>query len=607
MTEQLYIDNKPVDIPSAGLGITLNYASNILNTFASQYGNYTNTVKLPITDRNTNVFQSRNEVTVVNGFPYETHSVRYVKDGIEVIKDGVCYLLSVSTSYEVTLIWHDDNLSGLLEGTDTLNELKDATELWPVIKHPTPSNPSAITAQGATLNVWYDSMQENGGVTQPPLGGSIMPFLPSVTVPAILSAIESKYGVTFQVDDDLTRLAVPVVTMHGRAGDITGSVTATVSFNEPIGKKIDFQSFANTFRGEVVRANADDDGTDNGVRLTTPLRLRVQGTIHFLVISPDGYADTLPSTFGLWAVNADRERKALICDTWTVNNRKFTMTFDTSFDADRGDVVCFAFAGVGSGWASVSTSGTSSITISAPYAPVEVPLGDSVSDGRVIPVWPNLPNIKVVDFIRTLNALTGTYTKINGTTLSFVRYDYLGQAPDDWSRYYTSGKTTISFKPSGWSRRNLFKWDNGGTDGVIEIDNVQLDEERTMFDSVFSITNNTVIPAFKSEQDDNGVSYIFEKIQPYIVSIEDYGNNYLKVSSTGLDWQSIINARYQSYASWFAQAVIVKATFSLSAVELLQILPKRAIYIAQLGCIFIPIKVTCNSNGTTTAELLKIS
>ena len=67
--ELLYIDGQLVDIPVTGLGITLNFESNILDGVTKREKNYSNTVKLPKTQRNGAVFGCAGEASVVSTIP----------------------------------------------------------------------------------------------------------------------------------------------------------------------------------------------------------------------------------------------------------------------------------------------------------------------------------------------------------------------------------------------------------------------------------------------------------------------------------------------------------------------------------------------------------
>ena len=82
--EQLYIDGELADIDE-NTKITLNYKSNLFRDVTKIVSNNSYTVKLPKTVRNMKIFK---HVKLDDRFPYKEHSVKYLRSGVEVIKNA---------------------------------------------------------------------------------------------------------------------------------------------------------------------------------------------------------------------------------------------------------------------------------------------------------------------------------------------------------------------------------------------------------------------------------------------------------------------------------------------------------------------------------------
>ena len=95
MEERLYIDNQLVDLGSSN-NITLDIKSNLFRDVSKLSSNTTYTVKLPKTVRNMMILGQAEVVQSLDTFPYNMHTARYFRNGVEVIKNGRTSVLSVT-------------------------------------------------------------------------------------------------------------------------------------------------------------------------------------------------------------------------------------------------------------------------------------------------------------------------------------------------------------------------------------------------------------------------------------------------------------------------------------------------------------------------------
>ena len=102
MTEELYINNKRVDM-NADTKITLNFKSNILGDISKITSSNSQTISLPKTNHNRNIFDDPTSPSRSSSFPRRKHPARYVKNGVTVIADAYAVLLDCSDKYEIAL------------------------------------------------------------------------------------------------------------------------------------------------------------------------------------------------------------------------------------------------------------------------------------------------------------------------------------------------------------------------------------------------------------------------------------------------------------------------------------------------------------------------
>ena len=131
MEQALYIDGVAMDIDS-DTSVTLTIASNLFRDITKMTANSTATIRLPRTARNSKVLGHADVVQSGTVIPYEKHSCRYFRGGVEVIRDGQAVLLSVAEKFELTIIWGISSaISAISSDTAKLTNIKsDARLVW---------------------------------------------------------------------------------------------------------------------------------------------------------------------------------------------------------------------------------------------------------------------------------------------------------------------------------------------------------------------------------------------------------------------------------------------------------------------------------------------
>ena len=616
MTQEcLYIDGQLADIPAKGLGITLNFASNIIDGITQRTKNYTNTVKLPVTERNARIFGRSEMVTVLGTTPYVWHTARYVRGGIEIIAEGRCYLLKVSTDYEVTVIWGEDGISRIIDAGLQLSDLTGGT--WTVQQYP--ENYIGTTAPDSGY-IWHNSLSD-GNQTKPASALGDAPYQPSVRVPAILSAIGSRYGITFDtsaIDGDIASLYCLVTGRKGTVGTFRGeSIYTTWNLIQADPPAANMLALANGFSWpNVFRVNTEK------VRCVEALGkwgAHLAGNVAFRTSTMT--SDEMQAV-SVWVCDSGGSLKTQIgrgCNYLDTTNQ-FIAAFDADVEVEKGALLCLRIV-FGSDTRTVTSSGGNA-TVTIPYAPEEVPFS-TTSKTRTAPLFPNLPDVKIVDFIATVNAMCGTYLYVepaavgSGWRVVFSRL-YSDTVADWTARLRMASRSMqlseVFFAPSGWARHNYLMWQNEETGGDIPVDNVALSEERTWYKSPFAIPagdGGYTMPYYK--QNDDG-AWEMSTPKPYLfkaVRWNPFGTSSNKVfyiaGNSGMGFASIVARKYGLLAAWMEHPKVIVAVVALTDAEVGSLRSVGRIYLAQFGSYFAPITIQYQATGTAKCTLLKLS
>lgn len=101
MKDKLYIDGIEVDLPEGGSGIVLNRAVSKPADMSTILSGYSYTIQLPKTSHNVQILGFSTEVNVESDFPHIEHTAKVIRDGITLFDDGVAVVKSASKTIEV--------------------------------------------------------------------------------------------------------------------------------------------------------------------------------------------------------------------------------------------------------------------------------------------------------------------------------------------------------------------------------------------------------------------------------------------------------------------------------------------------------------------------
>lgn len=268
------------------------------------------------------------------------------------------------------------------------------------------------------------------------------------------------------------------------------------------------------------------------------------------------------------------------------------------------------------------TGGT--ITIS-PLADGEVPLGGSY------PVVKNLPDIKVLDFIKFLSVVTGTFPVQKGADddIIFKPFSALWNNKGiavDWSKKLIASSLyntprEQSYNIGSYCRNNYYKWKEDDTvlhnyDGNMEIDNATLDKERTVLTFPFAATDGTYIPLYDySEEKGNfggsDVTRPVATVPKYNACKERIMNivtdeNGVKSLAFKMDMKEILKEKYSQITKVISDARVIKERFALSSIDLLEFDETVPVYLAQYGAYFAVIEIQSSDESYSVVTMIKI-
>lgn len=341
-------------------------------------------------------------------------------------------------------------------------------------------------------------------------------------------------------------------------------------------------------------------------------------SIGVVVIHSDGTEDMY--TFGASGINR-------IPGEMVTANR-FTETIDTEGDIDLvvGDKVCFRVQ---------STIGRDRLIIrsidsfAGTFKMVAV-AGKEVPYGAKFPITKNLPNIKIVDFVKFLSCITGTFARqvSDDGVVEFVAFDDIDmQDAEDWTgRIVASSDKNIAdgltFKMSDWAMMNWYRWKEdkatGSYDGMLYVDDDTLEKERDVITFPFAASDGGNAPLFKYEwvQDDDGNwnrEETFSKCEPRIYTTGDVTvvsggveHHYPKLDF-GIDMQRIIDERYMLLSDMLNGCKVIEEKIMIRTSEIAAFDETHPVWLGQYGAYFLVIELRAGNDGTATAKMVKLN
>ena len=648
--EQLYVNDELLDIDNS-TRVVLNYKSNLFRDVSKIVSNNTSTIKVPATVRNKAILQFESR-TSGDGFvardPRKEYSVRFVRNGVEVIRNGKLFVLKVTpTEIELSVVWGVMGaLKGLIDDAVTLNDLNsNATiryELNPTVgvsngygyigynsEVPAAMSDSAWNSgkrEGTFDYVRQYRPEEKRNPSS--LSGSTVRTNPVVMVSWLLERVRAQFGVGFSwpqsVKDYIDTLAIVLTERKANRLTYYEELEITFQAGQTYGE-LEFSLYA---PGET---NFDKVGRRLVARSDTKMYLKVAGYCRRTYSGGVSGSDGLPayhdsaSYIRVVLCNADgTEKSSFMCGSnadkkgyqYEGNTLYEAMIGEGTIEIKKGEQLHFDLVANASWYDFYFERGGGAWLITNSFSDVQY--------GQNLPIVYNLPRVKIIDLVKFLAAITGTFPlNVEGDVVSFEEMESLRDNVDDaydWSeRIIADGGMNqprqLSYKVTDYAQHNIFKWKDdetvkGDYDGDLEVKNEQLTKKKTMYEFPFA-ASDTIIPiwvfkkvnGYTNEQGEyvgGGVSYEYQRVEPRVVRTDG------ETASFDINLQSVINTKYALLKESFKEVVVIKEKVAMSLVELMGFDETRPVYIAQYGHYYSVMEMKCDVNGVADVTLLQL-
>ena len=711
---QLYIDGVLVD-SDKDTKVTLDLKSNILKGYNIE-SNASYTIKLPKTVRNRRLLGYSDMIQAGVVFPYGYHTARYFRNGVEIISDGRAALLEATDdAFEVAIWWGlFPALTDLIASGATLNQLESVEKIL------FGNNNVSTYAEAVAANVFYADIDteryeeseadtswvngKRGTVVSVALGGNgnvsggvfsraagggtsggsatdaTILLHPCCKVSWILEMIREQKGVEFRWTGEaksyIDTLILPVINKKATEDSYDGAFAAAVMRTTASGYvNMTVQVGATMFEESVGTISKTlTVAADGGVYVTVSCqwtrnmagaawqtrsrnsartgkstsRSVMLSSVPFLVLVVMRGTETAEYQIG-------SSKTYAIYDYECVNN-VYTgeLCGEGLIELQRGDKLMLelrdstgeSFSLVGSLASFIGGTITAAATES-----------DEVPKGGYYPIAVNLPEVKVVDFVKFLSILTGTFplNRFRDGVVDFVAladvWSNVSRAKD-WTRRLIAPKgennpQDMTFA-GDFCQHNRFKWKNdeevkGSYDGDMTIENDTLDLERTVMEFPFAATDGNNVPLYtrpetssssssgsgsssggsgvfgngdtmsqgtddstNTSTDDltDNISAEFDECEPRILRL--YDNDGKAGAVFDMDMQNIITEKYADLVRTLQSMKVIKESIRISDIELKEFDETVPVYLAQYGCYFAVIEIKAEDNGLAEVTMLQL-
>ena len=643
MTHQLYIDGQLADI-AEDTNVTFTIVSNLLTGAADFKGNRTLTIDLPATVNNRRIINMAQVVQGGGDYPYQFHNVDYYRNGVPIIQDGIGRLVSTDTEkFHIAIVWGVRTAVEALLGSDkslaalttnagiTFNASPQVSDFDDALNDDV-FYASLDTMVHESANEFYHTHVVIGGdkydYTEERAASSLLH--PSVRMNWLLSLMESQYGAHIDWGSamtDIDKMIVPLVekipndvtfnygynaTSYGLLGNIirwkttkNSAIIAQTTASQPNTALTCATAFTGLLRYSLYLF-INEQGL---IRVAYPIYktssgfsvgIKVGSTFHWCTVIPEGY------TF--------------LADKIVGGELAVYATGYLNVEMAVGDTLSVSIGSTSGGIFDANSSGDMNVRGGSLTIAEIVGSEEEVQPGQFYPVEGNLPDIKPVELVKFLAAVTGVFPVQSSTSDTLVMrpvssvFD-LSRAVDWSSRLLSPTPRPVpaskAFAVDGWAQLNWWRWKKDDTvrnnyDGGIDVDDETLPVERNVMEFPFAATDGNNVPLYTREIKANQqIEMKYKAVQPRVLNLVE-GDNSKAVGVFDMDMKRILADYYGDLAATMQQPSVITETIRINDVELSQVDETRPILFKQHGAYFALLELNVKGNGTAEAKLLRI-
>ena len=655
--------------------ITLNVKSNLFRDVSKMASNTTLSIKLPKTTRNQALMGHVDLVQSDDVFPYLEHKARYFRNGVEVIKDGRVRVLKVSDdAIEISIVWGlFPKFSALITDGTSLNELEsDAKIMWKNINEVASYEEAKVTDyffpimdtrkyETITTYDWYSFEQITYPESGYSLGGqpvgtklgtvdsnrhsssSTMDYKhPCVKVSWVLEQIRKNKGVTFNfigsAKEYIDTLIIPLINKKSNELTFGDSFAANIKSTNTFGTlamvvTTENQVFDNAVGGDYISLKATtqanvifDIKTSYKFELGNA-RPNGTGSMGDSFSFRDAVRIKMKVGDEEYILGAQGQRGSVF---WVPRGYRGEVRFEIKgngkIEVKKGQEVTFELIG-GTKKSFEFLGGTITATLIA---------DEDVPRGGFYPIAHNLPKIKIIDFVKFLSVITGTFPLqmaedgvVDFYPVSIVwNFKY---AARDWTNRVMAQKrenkpNTLEFAMTDYAQHNYYKWKEddyvvGNYDGDIQIDNQALEKERTILEFPFAACDGNNVPIYSydtsdsdddggltpgerpPEEEDKGPSY--EACSDRILRFRKSSDNKAE-AFFDINMQTIINERYADVLNALQNTKVIKEKMRIRDIDIMNFDEMKPVFLAQYGAYFAVLEIKSSEIGIAEVTMLQI-
>lgn len=404
MRDELYINGRLVDL-GKDTDIKLNYLVSKVYDLSNIMSNYSYTIELPKTANNTQIIDFSDTVNVVTEFPSREHSAEVRRDGAPLFTDGKAYIDSTGETIKVILKWGGSELLSQMQKVK-MNEASDITDVlhW---------NQNLIRGNSLPYATWAGMLDGASSDTQ-----VASRFRPVVKVlPFFDAAFAGNYTMDEKYKSFLERLWMLLPTTKGNKElvdkihfELKGSFadTPTLITYATIGSALNYTggyNLCDTFSGEG----------NNGIYLFPK-----SGKYNFKIKVWGNY--TLAANIIIKIVQEDNAIKPelfKVLEEFTTDAKTLTpiLEKEVTIEIEEGAKIEFLYF-----CDSFPNTFNGNADIHVRFLPSEKDY-EETSYMMDYPIRENLPNMTVLDFVKSILGIFGLMAEIKDNIFHFFTMD----------------------------------------------------------------------------------------------------------------------------------------------------------------------------------------
>lgn len=595
MKEELYIKGESVDLGDSE--ITLNSKSNLLGDISKITASNSYTIKLPRTNKNIRLLDFPDVAGHESYMMRDYFNAEYYRNGVKLF-DAKAVLISCSEDgFDVVLTWGmSEKFIQLMNDDKSIQEFADESLQW---------NSASTYDYGLTPDRSYPQhgyIPMNTGIDVDSNRDKIFVH-PSASVKVLLDKIEYVYGMNLSFPSDVMEkielLYIPLVSQkrNPKLNYFYGELYATHSIYEAliIDQKMHINIVYLDLKYNYVLKIDEAGSYTFNVNLT-------RGSEHSTDLRPFiriGRPSSSPIGDFIKSIPLK------INDNNIYYNGKITITED---DVKNGGVNVVIYS-----YSTLNNNYTNRISI------FKDDYSGTLVYGETYPIGSNLPNIKVVDFIKQICWLFGLFAIKSDTGVSFIPVNKIIDNKNkavDWSKKlvptgWTAEETSYTF--GDFAQKNYFRYEENenakSADGYMVVQNKTLDNEKDLVKLPYTSGGDngdmSSVPYFKWNDEGKNIDLVDCGDRIMYLHYESGTGEYPKLSFKGLSFNEIIPEYYTLYQDLIKYPFVIKDTFRLTEIDLKNLDYTIPVYIERYAAFFAIISIK-SQGDYSECELLKL-